>query len=101
VQRVAKAGVAIIEGDVRLSEVLQRAGILTARLLVLAMPDEHATLAALQTARQINPTIQVLVRCHYASAGIQAQKMGADAVVVAEQVVAHELVRVLRASFLK
>jgi voltage-gated potassium channel Kch len=93
VQRLTHLGVAIIEGDVRQPDVLQRAGILTATLLALALPDEPAMLAALQTARQLNPTIKILARCTFSSAGLQAQRLGADAVVIAEQVVAREFAR--------
>jgi CPA2 family monovalent cation:H+ antiporter-2 len=101
VTRCTRIGVSIIEGDVREEAVLQRAGIATASTLALAMPDEQQTLAALQVARRLNPTIRILARCTFTSAGLQAHRLGADAVVVAEQVVAMEFARVLEASLLR
>ncbi len=94
VSRLAHGPVPIIEGDVRQEEVLRKAGIERAAALALAMPDEKQALEALAVARRLRPDIQIIVRCTFSSAGLQAARLGA-AVVVAEQVVAREFAQQL------
>jgi CPA2 family monovalent cation:H+ antiporter-2 len=91
VERCQIAGMQIIEGDVAQEQTLLRAGIAKARLLVLAVPNEAVVLAAVKLARRLNPAVRIIARCHYTSAGMLARQHGAEAVVVAEQVVAEEL----------
>lgn len=93
--RLSQQGKPMICGDVRDESTLRAAGIEHARLLVLAIPNESAVLDAVPIARRLNPGIHIMARCHFTSAGFQAEKLGADEVVVAEQVVARELVRQL------
>src|SRR4051794_17802680 len=93
VQRCAKSGTHIVEGDVTDPEVLKRAAVQTARAMVIAIPDEKAALEATRVARQLNPRLQIMSRTHYVSAGIEAHARGAEFVVVAEQVVAQEMSR--------
>jgi CPA2 family monovalent cation:H+ antiporter-2 len=96
VHRCEKSGVHIVEGDVTDPEVLSRAQIESAAALILAIPDERAALEATRVARQLNPSLKIISRTHYLSAGIEAKSRGADAVVVAEQVVAQEMSRIVR-----
>ncbi|HVT90616.1 MAG TPA: NAD(P)-binding protein [Tepidisphaeraceae bacterium] len=93
VHRCEKSGTSIIEGSCTDPQVLKHAGIDTAQLLVLAIPDQKAALEATSIARQLNPRIRIITRCHYTSAGIEAKARGADEVIVAEQIVAEELLR--------
>ena len=93
VERAAKAGTHIVEGDVRDPQTLRSAGIDNARALIIAIPDEKAATAATHVARQLNPNIAIMSRTHYVSAGIEAHAQGANVVVVAEQVVAQEMSR--------
>ena len=43
----------------------------------------------------LNPSIKIIARCEFSSAGLMAGQLGADGVIVAEQVVAHEFARVV------
>ena len=95
VQRCEKSGTPIIQGDCADPEVLIRAGIQTAGTFVVVVPDERAALEATRQARRLNPTIHIITRCHYTSAGIEAKALGANAVIVAEQVVAAEAVQLI------
>jgi CPA2 family monovalent cation:H+ antiporter-2 len=95
VRRCIKSGVHIVEGDVTDPRVLRDAHIETAAALVIAIPDEKAALRATEVARQLNPSLKIISRTHYLSAGIEAKARGADAVVVAEQVVAQEMSRIV------
>ncbi len=91
VQRCQSAGLSIIEGDSAHPETLRRAGIERARLLIIAIPNEQAAVETTRIAREMNPTVRIITRCHYTSAGMAATRAGAEAVVVSEQVVAQEL----------
>jgi CPA2 family monovalent cation:H+ antiporter-2 len=99
VRRCIKAGVHIVEGDVGDAEILKQAHIESAAALIIAIPDEKAALRATAVARQLNPTLKIISRTHYLSAGIEAKARGADAVVVAEQVVAQEMSRLVKEMF--
>ena len=93
--RCAQNGMSILTGDVRDEALLVRAGIEGARLLILAIPDDAACLAAIDVARRLNPDLEILARCTFTSAGLQATAKGAAEVIVAEQVVAREMSQVL------
>ena len=93
VDRVHRGGTSIIAGDIRNEATLREAGIEHATTLALAMPDEKQVLAALQAARRLNPSVRIITRCSFSSAGMMATRFGADAVIVAEQVVAKEFAR--------
>jgi voltage-gated potassium channel Kch len=67
--------------------------------LILAIPDQKAALEATTQARKLNLSIRIITRCHYTSAGIEAKARGADEVIVAEQIVAEELLRRLSHRF--
>lgn len=95
VQRCGRAGTPIIAGDVRDEATLRAAGIEHAAALVLTVPDDRATLEAIAIARRLNPTARIVARCAFTSAGLEATRRGATSVIVAEQVVAHEIVRLL------
>ena len=62
------------------------------------MSDEQQTLEALKVARELRPDVPIIARCTFSSAGLQAAKLGAAAVVVAEQVVAREFAQLLQKS---
>ena len=47
-------------------------------------------------ARELSPTVHIMARCHFISNGMEAHKRGANEVVIEEQVIAQELVRLLK-----
>lgn len=95
VTRCNHVGVPIIAGDIIDEETMRQAHIETAWLLVLTVPDDTVAVVATAIARRLNPSIRVVTRCHYISAGLKAKQNGAEAVVVAEQVVATALTELL------
>ena len=88
--------VPIIEGDVTDEQVLRRAGIERCSLLAITVPSDAAVLHAIQTTRRINATVPIIARCRFISSGMEARRRGANRVVIEEQVVADEFVRVLK-----
>lgn len=78
----------IIEGDATDADTLRHAGLDKASILALTIPDEDAVLAATAMARKLRPDIYIIARTQYASKGMKASQLGADAVIKAEQAVA-------------
>jgi CPA2 family monovalent cation:H+ antiporter-2 len=89
--------VPIIEGDVIEEDTLRRAGIERSWLLALTVPSDGAVLQAIAIARRLNPKIHIVARCRFISSGMQAHRAGANEVIVEEQAVASEFVKVIQA----
>lgn len=86
-------GATVVEGDIREEGVLRAAGVDTASVLALAVPDEQAAVEATATAHSLRPEIHIIATTRYTSTGLKALQKGADEVIVAEQAVARELYR--------
>lgn len=86
----------IIEADVTDSKALIEAGLSTASILALTIPDEDAVLKATSLARRLRPEIYIIARTNYSSKGMQASQLGADDVIKAEQAVALQFFDRLR-----
>lgn len=95
VHRCELGHVPIIEGDCTDPAVLRNAGIQSATTFIIMIPNEKAAIEATTRARQLNPSIRIITRCHYTSAGLIAKAHGADEVIVAEQVVAAEATKMV------
>lgn len=98
VERCARGGKWMIEGDAADDGVLRQAGIDRASLVVVCVPQDDAALRITQQVRKLNPHIRLITRCHYISAGMEAKAVGADEVVIEEQIVASEISRLLRSN---
>lgn len=60
--RLRKQGVAAIVGDASVESTLREAGIETASMLVIAIPDTFSVRQILDKAREINPQIEAVIR---------------------------------------
>jgi len=78
----------IMEGDATDAGTLVEAGLNTAVILALTIPDEDAVLKATSLARRLRPEIYIIARTNYSSKGMKASQLGADDVIKAEQAVA-------------
>ena len=65
VRRERERGRAIIYGDATRPEVLEHAGIHTARVVVIAISDAAGTRGAVSIARRLNPHVHMIVRSRY------------------------------------
>jgi voltage-gated potassium channel Kch len=92
---VERCGKRVLCGDARDPAVLRAAGIEHASILALTMPDERAVIDVLHVAKQVNPNVKMFARCNYTSTGIKAEKAGAAAVLVEEQLVALEFAKLM------
>ncbi len=95
VKRQKLLGKKIILGDIAQEPTLISAGIDTADILALTIPDDQAVLKATEVARRLRPGIYIVARTTYSSSGLEAVQLGADAVVKAEQAVANHFYELL------
>ena len=95
VERCGKSGTHIIAGSVADEPTLIAAGIRHAAQLIICVPNDQAVLQAILIAKRLNPTIHIIARCAFTSAGLEATRRGAERVIVAEQIVANEFLRIL------
>src|SRR5437868_5507781 len=93
VERCTK--VPIIFGDAREENVLRAAGIETATMLAITLPLEDVVHQIIQVARRIRPDLRISARVNYTSAGLKAQQLGAEHVVIGEQLIAREFFRLI------
>lgn len=78
----------IREGNVLDAETLLEAGLNSADILALTIPDEEAVLTATSLARRLRPEVYIIARTNYSSKGMKASQLGANEVIKAEQAVA-------------
>jgi CPA2 family monovalent cation:H+ antiporter-2 len=97
VKRERRNGEVMGYGDATHPAILEHAGVERARILVSAISDPGATRTIIQTAKRINPALQVLARTRYVEEMEPLYRVGADDVIPEEFETSVEiLVRVLR-----
>ncbi|MCK9419160.1 MAG: cation:proton antiporter [Nitrospirae bacterium] len=84
IRKARDAGESIIYGDITRSEVLMRAGVDCAKVIVFAISDFAATRIAVRTVRELNPSIFILIRTRYAADVDELYKLGANQVIPEE-----------------
>jgi CPA2 family monovalent cation:H+ antiporter-2 len=82
-------GIPTVEGDAAAPGVLQAAGIGDARLLVVATPDSFLARRIVELARELNPSVDVVVRTHSESEFKALEALGAGRVVMGERELAR------------
>ncbi len=98
VRRERAAGTAIFYGDAGHAEVLERAGIDKARVLVVAVNDVASARRIVATAKRVAPGVRAIVRARYLKEVAELTALGADEVVPDELETSVEIfARVLRA----
>jgi CPA2 family monovalent cation:H+ antiporter-2 len=84
-------GKPIMFGDAAQGEVLKKAGIAKARVLVIVVNDPFGTQQIVQTARMLNPAIHIIVRTRYMGEVSTLMELGADEVIPEEFETAVEI----------
>lgn len=93
----AQGGEPVIFGDASRPEVLERAGIMGARMLVSAVSDANALTAIVAQAHKLRPDLPVLARCQYLREAELLRGLSDSDLVVAEiETVAEVFSRVLK-----
>ncbi|MCW0198663.1 YbaL family putative K(+) efflux transporter [Sphingopyxis sp.] len=79
------AGATVIVGDATKESVLRKAGLDTARTLLVAIPEGAEAGAIVRRAREINPKLVIVARAHSDEEVDDLVRRGADHVVMAER----------------
>lgn len=82
VQRARLAGDEVIYGDSTNPEILLKAGIDHAKVLLITLTDHRATIKILSIARTLYPQLPILVRCRDKTELEQLKKLGATHIIV-------------------
>ncbi|HEY8667691.1 MAG TPA: NAD(P)-binding protein [Tepidisphaeraceae bacterium] len=98
--RCARIGHNMVAGDVRQEATLLAAGLRETSLVILAIPSDAIVLEAVLVIRRLHPTVPIIARCNFISAGMQATQHGAQEVVVGEEIMAREMSRLVESRFL-
>ena len=80
IARLGEQGRPAVYGDASRAEVLKAAGIATATYLVVTLPDLASRIPVVITARDLNPTLRVLVRARYIREAPMLAEIGSDLV---------------------
>lgn len=84
VETALRAHQPIVYGDATQQHTLERVGIRTARILVLAIASPADELRSVAIARQVNPGIRIVVRTRFVQSIRELQGVGADEVIAEE-----------------
>ncbi len=84
IRKAREEGEPILYGDITRKDVLERAGVNCAKVIVFAISDNSATRISLRIAREINPHIFILIRTRYAADVEDLYKLGANQVIPEE-----------------
>ena len=86
-------GMDALVGDATQTTILERAGLDTARAVVVAVPDTHVARAVVSQCKHLEPGVRVFARSRYHVFAEELQVVGADVVVDEEQSVGELLGR--------
>lgn len=84
VKKMQKKGEPIYYGDAASIEILDKLGIKTAKILVIAILDAATTRRAVSLARKENPALYIIVRTRYVGEVDELKKLGANEVIPEE-----------------
>jgi CPA2 family monovalent cation:H+ antiporter-2 len=91
VEELRARGRPAVAGDAASPEVLVQAHIAHAAMLVIAAPDTAGVPKMLETARTLNPSVEVVIRTHSDEEGVALSKRNAGAIFMGE----HELAKAM------
>ena len=92
-EELRERGLPVIYGDATRPEVLNKAHLERARLVVVAAPDAYQARAILLLARRMNPSVEVIVRTHSDEERTFLEANGAARAMVSERELAVSLAR--------
>lgn len=84
VQRLRERGCTVVQGDMTDPEALERAGIMHASVIILAISDHTALGRGLQHLRKLRPDAMIVVRTRYAKDSDALLDRGADVIITEE-----------------
>ncbi len=92
-KEMKKRGVFCIYGDAENTEVLKKANIAGAKIIVSTIPDIYSSSFIITKTRRKNKKAKIIARAHSKEEAIKLYKAGADFVLIPEFVTANEIVK--------
>ncbi|MDI1274467.1 YbaL family putative K(+) efflux transporter [Polaromonas sp.] len=93
VERLRSQGLMAVSGDAAEPVVLVQAHIANARMLVIATPDTLNVRQMINTARTLNPAIEIVVRTHNEAEARLLESENAGKIFLGEEELAHSMTR--------
>lgn len=84
VARLRQLGESVIAGDITDQETLERAGVRTAAVVIVAINNAMALVRGVETIRRMRPDVQIIVRSRYLQDCAAVRDKGADLIIVEE-----------------
>lgn len=88
---IRKEGGQVITGDAAVSEVLLKANIVNASILVVTIPDMSATRKIIEVAKGLNPEIQVILRTYNEAEAVLLQRNNLGTVFLGDRELARSM----------
>lgn len=95
VQALRDRGIAAVAGDASEEMTLAQAHVARAATLVIATPNALQVRRMVETARRLNPTIEVIIRAHSKMEAMFLKEDPASTVLIAEEELAKSIIRLL------
>ncbi len=93
VEKLRERGIPAVSGDASDPNVLIQAHVQRARMLVIATPDTPKVRRMVETARTVNPKIEIIVRTHSEEEAVLLEKENAGKVFLGEHELAGSMIR--------
>ena len=92
VTRAEEDGLTVVHGNALKAETLDRAGILSARTLLIAVPEGFEAGAIYEKARAANPSLHVIARAHSDGEVEHLEGLGLTEIVMGEREIARQMI---------
>lgn len=89
-------GIEVVDGNAVDTPVLEAAGVASAEVLIIAIPEGFEGGAILERARRLNPDLRVIARAHSEAEAEHLRKLGSCDVVMGESAIASHMLAMLR-----
>lgn len=84
--------VSVITGNAAGKSVLDQAGLVDARLLLVAIPQTFEAGQIVEQARMLNPSLRILARAHSDEEEVHLKSRGADLTIMGEREIANKMI---------
>ena len=95
-RQAAAKGMEVVQGNAVDDDVLEAAGLPSAAVLIIAIPEGFEAGAVLERARRFNPELRVIARAHSDAEAEHLQRLGPCEVVLGESAIASHMLAMLQ-----
>ncbi|NOX71103.1 MAG: hypothetical protein GXO64_00170 [Candidatus Micrarchaeota archaeon] len=92
-KELKRRGVYCIYGDAENAEVIKKANVNSAKIVISTIPDVYSASFIITKTKRVNGKCKIIARAHSKDEALKLYKAGADFVLVPEFVTANEIVK--------